>query len=192
MQRIIKVTLVAITLAFAAPLAAGPFEDGLDAYGRGDFAAALKEYRIAAVQGHVRAQNNLGYMYRFGQGVAQDHGEALKWYRKAAAKNHAQAEVMLGIMYRRGQGVAQDDAEAAKWWLKAADQGHALAQFSLGNMYFLGLGVAQDVVQSHMWWSLAADQGNLNATKVRYIVEGRMSPAQIAEAEKLAREWKPK
>ncbi len=78
-----------------------------------------------------------------------------------------------------------------------AEQGHALAQTILGHMYVHGLGVPQDYVQAHMWLNLAASrfpQGTDRdmAVKDRDIVAAKMTPAQIAEAQKLAREWKPK
>ena len=78
------------------------------------------------------------------------------------------------------------------WYRKAAEQGHAKAQLNLGIMYFTGRGVPQDYVQAHMWFNLSAAQGDADATKNRDIVAAKMTPAQIAEAQKLAREWKPK
>ncbi len=74
----------------------------------------------------------------------------------------------------------------------AADQGHAKAQYSLGAMYALGQGVPQDFVQAHMWSNLAAAQGDEPARKLRDKLAKKMTPAQIAEAQRLAREWTPK
>ena len=74
----------------------------------------------------------------------------------------------------------------------AAAQGHAKAQYNLGLMYWQGQGVPRNFVQAHMWWTLSASQGTAFATQFRDNVEGRMTPEQIAKAEKLAREWKPK
>jgi TPR repeat protein len=76
------------------------------------------------------------------------------------------------------------------WYRKAADQGVIDAQFNLGIMYVYGSGV-QDYVQAHMWWNLAAVSGDEDAIKNRDKVAKKMTPAQIAEAQKLAREWKP-
>ena len=59
-------------------------------------------------------------------------------------------------------------------------------------MYDNGRGVLQDYVRAHMWYNLAAAQGNKPATKNRDLLAKRMTPAQIAEAQKLAREWRPK
>jgi TPR repeat protein len=93
-------------------------------------------------------------------------------------------------MYANGQGVPQDYAEAVRWYRKAADQGLAHAQFNLGARYVQGQGVPQDYVSAHMWLSLSAAQNNNDATKFRDMIAAKMTPAQIAEAQKLAREWK--
>ena len=94
-------------------------------------------------------------------------------------------------MYDDGQGVPQDYAEAVKWYRLAAEQGLPRAQLSLGVMYFEGHGVPLDYVRAHMWFNLSAAQGMSLAPKNRDIVAKRMTPAQIAEAQKLAREWLP-
>jgi TPR repeat protein len=85
------------------------------------------------------------------------------------------------------------------WYRKAAEQGYARAYNNLGTMYALGQGVPLDYVQAHKWFGLASspDDGSEKesretAVKNRDIVAARMTPAQIAEAQKLAREWKPK
>ena len=138
-------------------------------------------------------------MYAQGQGVPQDDTEAAKWYRKAAEQGIAEVQYSLGQMYRRGQGVPQDNAEAAKWYRRAAEQGYASAQSNFGGMYFSGEGVKQDNVLAHMWVNLAVSRlppsekvNRERALKNMNIVASKMTPDQIAEAERLAREWKPK
>ena len=116
----------------------------------------------------------------------------MHWYRKAAAQGQADAQYNLGGMYAKGEGVPQDHAQAMDWYRKAAEQGYAAAQFNLGVMYDNASGVPQDFVQAHKWFSLAAAQGEADAIKNRDAIAAKMTPAQIAEAEKLAREWKPK
>ncbi len=148
------------TLGLTAPAWAG-WDEGVAAYHRGDYAAALREFRPLAEQGNAKAQYNLGLMYYNGEGVPQDYAEAVKWYRKAA------------------------------------EQGHAKAQLFLGNMYGNGQGVPQDYVQAYMWYILAASRfppgkGHDLAVKNRDIVAEKMTPEQKSEAQKLAREWKPK
>jgi TPR repeat protein len=131
--------------------------------------------------------------------VPQDNAEAAKWYRRAAEQGNAQAQSNLGAMYDNGQGVRQDYAEAVKWYRKAADQGEADGQFNLGIMYARGRGIAQDYVQAHKWFNLAAarypaseTENRQEAVRNRDLAASRMNAAQIAEAQRLAREWKPK
>ncbi len=126
-----------------------------------------------------------------------DYATALREYRKAAEQGVADAQFNLGLMYGNGHGVPQDYARAVKWYRKAADQGVADAQLMLGVMYGEGQGVPKDYAQAHMWLNLAASsfppgKDRDRAAKNRDIVAERMTPAQISEAEKLAREWKPK
>jgi uncharacterized protein len=78
-----------------------------------------------------------------------------------------------------------------KWYRLAADQGRADAQDILGTMYAQGQGVPQDYVRAHMWLNLSAAQGDQDAAKNRDNIAQHTTPAQIAEAQKLASEWKP-
>jgi len=123
-----------LMLSFAAPAAAGPFEDGIAAYDRGDFATALRLMRPLAEQGYASAQHNVGIIYGDGQGVPQDYAEAMKWFRKAAEQGDVTAQHNLGIMYANGQGVPQDYAEAMRGFRMAADKGNADAQYNLGRL----------------------------------------------------------
>jgi hypothetical protein len=95
-------------------------------------------------------------------------------------------------MYLKANGVRQSIEEAMKWYRRAADQGLAIAQFNLGFGYASGQGVPQDDVMAHKWFSLSAAQGNQDAARNRDTIEQIMSPEQIAEAQRLAREWKKK
>ena len=190
----LKRAIAAIVLvsAFAAPVAAGTFEDAVDAHARGDYAKALRLIRPLANDGNATAQFNLGVMYLTGRGVQQDYSAAALWFRKAAEQGYALAQSNLGTLYRDGRGVAQDDTEAVMWFRKAADQSDAVAELHLGVMYAEGRGVPQDYVRAHMWFSLAAAQGEQRASKTLIeMAERRMTPAQINEAQKLARDWKP-
>ncbi len=90
-----------------------------------------------------------------------------------------------------------DYATALRELRPFAEQGNAKAQYSLGLMYRTGLGVPQDYAEALQWYNLAASrlppgEDRDKAVKNRDIVAKRMTPAQISEAEKLAREWRPK
>ena len=183
-----KKLLLTLLIAVSGVAFADDFDDGLAAYGKGNYIQALAKFRLAAAQGRASAQVILGLMYSDGQGVAQDYAEAVRWYRLAAAQGLADAQYNLGFMYSQGQGVAQDYAEAVRWYRLAAAQGLASAQLNIGVMYGKGQGVAQDYVRAHLWFNLAAVKGDADAVKNRDIVAKRMTSQQIAEAQKLARE----
>ncbi len=118
MKRILA-TLLLLTLA--APAWAG-LDEGVAAHKRGDYATALREFRVLAEQGHAGGQRNLGTMYRKGQGVPQDYAEAVEWYRKAVDQGDAGVQSNLGVMYHNGRGVPHDHVQAHMWYnLAAAD-----------------------------------------------------------------------
>ena len=85
----------------ALPTWAQDYDAGAAAYKRGDYAAALEEWRPLAEQGDVRAQFNLGAMYDHGMGVPPNYAEAARWYRKAAEQGDAGAQHNLSLMYPR-------------------------------------------------------------------------------------------
>ena len=122
--------------------------------------------------------------------------ESLNSLRELAAKGEVSAQFNLGFMYANGQGVTQDYVEAVRWYRKAADQEDAAAQYNLGIRYDNGQGVTQDYVLAHMWLNLSASNSSGDDRKrtaiARDAVAAKMTPAQIAEAQRLAREWKPK
>ncbi len=122
----------------------------------------------------------------------KDYATALKIWRDGAELGFSFAQNNLGRMYDNGEGVPENDAEAVKWYRLAADQGNASAQYDLGYMYARGEGVPENFVQAYKWWNLAAAQGNDKAKKSKAVLEEIMTREQIAEAQKLSAEWKPK
>ena len=132
--------------------------------------------------------------YETGLEAAQrgDYAAALREFPTLAAQDDADAQFNLGLKYAKGLGVARDYAEALRRFRMAAEQGHAKAQYNLGLMYWQGQGVPRNFVQAHMWWTLSASQRTALAAQFRDNVAGKMTPEQIAEAQRLAREWTPK
>ena len=96
-----------------------------------DYAAAMRLYRVAADQGHLESQNNVGMFYVMGMGVPKNVVEGEKWLRKAANAGHDVAQRNMGFLYLQGIGVPQDSAEAVRWLRKAADQGDEEARAAL-------------------------------------------------------------
>jgi hypothetical protein len=113
----------------------------------------------------------------------------LEHLTRCAEQGHALAQTLLGLKYARGAGVQEDDAEAARWYRLAAKQGYAEAQWLLGIAYGNGDGVPEDDVLAYMWFNLAGAQGHVSAQESEDIIESRMAPAQIIEAQRLSREW---
>ena len=181
-----------------------------------NYAEAAKWFRRAADQGGlVVAQNNLADCYLVGLGVPEDFGEAFKWYRIAADQSSSYAENVLGVAYERGFQVAQDDAEAFRWYRRAANKiydrpGNTWIhspQYNIAAMYASGRGTAQDYVRALMWFNLAiafgdtrppaplgvklVDTPKFTAPEQRDRLVALMTSEQIAEAERMAREWRP-
>jgi hypothetical protein len=131
--------------------------------------------------------------------AAHEHGDdatAVRLLRPLAENGDEHAQFALGFIYDTAKGMPQDDAEAVKWYRKAADRGVVGAQYNLGAMYADGHGVPLDYVEAYKWLSVAASQFPAEkrdlAVKMRDHVASKMTPSQIVEAQKLARDWKPK
>ena len=188
MNRLLILPALLLTLLVGTPAFSGDLRKGLTAYKSGDYATALRELEPLAEQGDASVQTLVGGMYGLGQGVPQDHKTSVKWFRRAAKQGHAYSQSVLGFAYANGRGVPQDYKTAVKWYRLAAEQGNATAQNNLGRFYVQGKGVIQDNVYAHMWWNIAASSGNKVAVENRDKIVKRMTPDQIAEAQKLARE----
>lgn len=120
---------------------------------------ALIWFHKAAEQNHIKAQNYLGQMYTFGQGVDKNSTEAFKWYLSAAMLGDASSQETVGHHYQNGWEVDQDYFEAVKWYQKAADQDHFRAKNYLGHMYLSGRGVKQDPDKALELYRETAEQG---------------------------------
>jgi uncharacterized protein len=136
------------------------------------------------------AQTHLGLMYANGEGVPEDDAKAVYWFKKAMLWGfYEPAYLNLGLMYEKGEGVPQDYATAVDYYAAAAKRGYAEAQSNLGLMYVNGYGVPKDRVRAYAWFSIAAAQGGADGKKGKNLVAKYMTPAQIAEAQKLSREY---
>ncbi len=157
-----------------------------------DLVEAAKWFHKAADQGLAKAQFNLAICYAYGDGVASNLVEAANWYRKAAEQGESEAQSNLGACYYRGEGVSKNTVEAAKWFRRAAESGCATAQQNLGACYLVGDGVPRDYVKAHIWLNLASAQGDQDAKNSVSFVETLMTRQQVAEAQQIAREFKPR
>jgi hypothetical protein len=121
--------------------------------------------------------------------LTDDHHFAVQLYQESAESGDSDAQYKLGLLYLTGNGALQDFAEAAKWLKLAAEQGYALAQYELGLIYRTGYGLASDQVQSYMWLNLAAAAGIKQAVLARDEVMKSLSTKQLAQAQKISRDW---
>jgi uncharacterized protein len=124
-----------------------------------------------------------------------DYANAMRLLRPLADSGNTSAQNRVASIYFwGGPGVHQDAAQAALWYRKAAERGNALAQAHLGLMFEHGYGVPKNAVMARMWLNLAVSRApSLSmAVKLRNEVAAKMTPAQIAEAKRLAEEWEPK
>ena len=128
-------------------------------------------YKKAAEQGLAEAQNNLGVMYKDGQGVKQDFKEAARWFRLAAQQDNTLAQLNLGWLYHAGKGVCQDADSACFWYSKAAQKGHDTAQLNLGILYLQ----QKDTTTAIHWLQQAAQNGNGGAQRILREIEDQVT-----------------
>lgn len=125
-----------------------------------------------------------------------DYVKAVRLLGPLAQRGNSQAQTYLGLMYEYGRGVPQNYVEAWHWYCLAAEQGHAYGQYLLGLVYDKGLGVERDYVQAHKWLSLAAAHAPRNDReywiRIRDSVASKMTFEDIALAQRLAVEWRPR
>ena len=188
-------------------------EDAEAAVNRNDFATAIRIMRPLADQGNARAQRLLGMMYNAGWGVPKDDAEAVKWFRRAANQGDGDAQASLGAEYRNGTGVPQDYVHAYMWFILAAQTEEPGVNITAQN---IGLLAAQrqaynidgirptelkpwqvSILKGARAFNCPEGPGRDRCVKVYgYLINldtlaMGMTPTQIAEAQKLASEWKP-
>ena len=124
----------------------------------------------------------------------QDFDSYIRLIRPLAEQGMPLAESGLGSAYLAGHGVPQDRAMAAAWFEKAADHGYPLAQMFIGNMYARGMGIPRDPVKAYMWLSIFSRSrfAGPPSTMSNDDLAAAMTADQLAEAQRLVREWRPK
>lgn len=114
-----------LTAAIAAPVRAGDFEQGLDAFNAGDYAAAFAIWWPSARAGDAKSQASLGFLYYAGKGVRRDDRQSLGWFRLAAEAGQPTAQYYLGVQYFYGLGIDRDLAQAYSWCDIALTNGYS-------------------------------------------------------------------
>lgn len=143
----------------AAVLVAAPaladVRAGVEAWSRGDYAAAVAEWEGPAAAGDADAMFNLAQAYRLGRGVAQDGARAEQLYFRAAQGGHLQAADTYGLMlFQAGR-----HAEALPYVEDAARRGDPRSQYLLGIAHFNGDNVPRDWVRAYALLTLANGAG---------------------------------
>lgn len=124
-----------------------------------------------------------------------EFGRALSIFRPLVERGDASAQFMIGAMYFYGRGLDRDDGSAAIMFYKAANQGNPEGQLAFGSLLLYGVGLRQDIVKSYMWLTVAAESINTavaeQARTVLAHAEKLMTPSEIQNAQKLARDFRP-
>ncbi|MEH6716116.1 SPOR domain-containing protein [Parasphingorhabdus flavimaris] len=174
--------LLGMALILVSAPALADVKAGVDAWGRGDYATAIKEWRGPADAGDADAQFNLGQAYKLGNGVPKDLGQAENWYKRAADQGHLQANDNYGLLLFQNNR----RSEALPYLQASADRGEKRAQYVLGTGHFNGDFVAKDWVKAYALMTRSSAQGLSAATSNlaemdRFIpIEDRQRAVQLA------------
>lgn len=167
------------------------YEAGLAARARGDDAAALKHFRTAAARGDRGGRYEMGRAYYNGEGVGRDYDKAIALLQDSALAGHGEAQYLMGEAYSNGRGVPSNATVAVLWYGKAAARGVTEAQYAAGVSHATGLGVPADRTLGYTWLTLAEGDGHTKAGTVRRAIEARMTAAQVREAKRTAKRFRP-
>ena len=183
MPNLARPALALLAAAAVAAPASADVRSGVEAYQRGDYAAAIREWRPLADRGDPDAQFNLAQAYKLGRGVPANLDTAMGYYRKAALQNHGEAEALLGLLlFQNGKR-----ADAMPWLAKAAARGDAAAQYVYGTALFNGDMVATDWPRAYGLMTRAASQGLPPARQALLEMDKHIPLAQRQQGAALAR-----
>ena len=160
---------------------------------------AARWYRLAAEQGHVRAQYMLGVL-NDRSSASRGSAESAQWYRLAAERGHAPAQAALARLYYEGDVIPSNYAESFRWYQMAARNGYTEAQYRLGLAYYRGEGIEQNYHNAYVYFSLAVAGGGdydadnsrplppqqVRSRRYRSISEGTLSQSELAAAQQEA------
>lgn len=157
---------------------------GVEAWTRGDYPGAVREWQAQAAKGDADATFNLGQAYKLGKGVPQDLAKAEELFGQAAAMGHIQASDNYGLLlFQRG-----DRQKALPFIRAASDRGDPRAQYLLGLAHFNGDLVTKDWVRAYALVSLAQQQGLPQATPALTQMDQYVPMEQRQQAVQLATE----
>jgi TPR repeat protein len=155
-------------------------------------AQAFAWYQRAAMRGYAPAQFRLAALFERGAGVEVDVEKAKVWYRRAAEQGHVNAMHNLAVLTARRDGDGPDYAAAAAWFREAAERGLTDSQYNLALLSELGLGTQKSLLEAYKWLALAARGGDKEAAVRLQQIKPRLAPGEIAAAEELIADWRPR
>ena len=172
-------------LALAATPVLADVKQGVDAWSRGDYKAAVDTWRPLAAAGDADAQFNLAQAYKLGRGVPVDLPMATEWFRKAAVQGHAQAIDNYGLaLFQDGK-----KAEALPWLEKSVARDEKRTQLVLGTMMFNGDGVTKDWVRAYALVTRSSQQSLPQASQTLAQMDQYIPETQRQQGLALARKY---
>ena len=139
----------------------------------------VRALQVAAKDGQVYAQNQLGLVSALVVAQGTDIRQARSWFEKAARHGYAPAQVNLAVTYMNGWGVSQNYGAALNWLNAAAKQGHPSAYANLGILYMNGWGVRRDYAEAFKDLEIAANAGDAGAqSNLGYLYDGGLGVVQ--------------
>lgn len=155
-----KILLLCLTLLmnFSAFSQSNNLEQGIYQLNRGEFQAAIEQFRPLVLEGYAPAQYQMALVYQHGYSVPKDLIKALALFNLAAEQDYPDAQFELALLYSAGEVVKKDLTKAFELTHKAAKKGLASAQFNLAVMYANGIGTKQDNFTATRWYKHAANQ----------------------------------
>ena len=160
-SHIIKTGLAVLALVLGAQAVVADVKTGVDAWTRGEYEAAVKQWREPALKGDPDAQFNMGQAYKMGRGVKTDLVVALDWYKKAAARGHLQAADSYGhLLHYMGKV-----PESLPYLQASADRGDPRGQYLLGTELFNGVHIEKDWLRAYALMTRASSAGMAPASR---------------------------
>lgn len=156
-------------------------------YEAGRLAAAERQFRALARQGHALGRYNLAMMHMLDEVEKPDRQEAVMLLEQSAEQGFIRAEYALGQVYELGLAGPPDMVRAVQWYRRAAGHGHLDAQVAMGTAHYLGRGAPKDMAEAAHWYRLAATGGDIGA---QYLIASMYEQGLGVAADlRLARYW---
>jgi len=179
-----KIGIAALALSAAAIPALADVKDGVNAWTRGEYQKAVKEWRGPALKGDADAQFNMGQAYKMGRGVKSDLNVALDWYNRAARQGHLRASDSYGHLLHYQGKIRQ----AIPYLQASAARGEPRAQYLLATELFNGVHIGKDWVRAYALMTRASSAGMAPASRSLAQMDGYIPLEQRQQGTVLAGE----